>query len=174
MDKSTSSNVPNEHRKLLLQTVYREAHENFDVILMSSDKTQFKAHRLFLSASSPFFHDILQSEDCESDIVIFLNDVGHEELEAILELIYLGATIIRNDQHDSIFHIAKSLKIHNITNIAAFQSSYVKDEMVPDIKEEEKDLSEKLYSSYEKDENITAEDKAADELSLFHYKHYLL
>ena len=50
---------------------------------------QFKAHKLLLSISSPYFNEILVDNPCEHPVVM-IRETKAEELEAILEFIYTG------------------------------------------------------------------------------------
>ena len=65
-----------------------ETQEFSDVTIVSDDEHQYKVHRFILSACSTFFENILNANP--SNAVIYLMGIHHEELEAILQFIYLG------------------------------------------------------------------------------------
>ena len=60
-----------------------------DVTLVSDDKIPFFAHKYVLSASSPVFKTVLLNKS-QSNPLIYLRGVIHQELESILQFIYLG------------------------------------------------------------------------------------
>ena len=64
-------------------------HSFSDVTLVSDDKIPFFAHKYVLSASSPVFKTVLLNKS-QSNPLIYLRGVIHQELESILQFIYLG------------------------------------------------------------------------------------
>ena len=70
---------------------YLSSDEKFlDVSLVTEDERLFKAHRIILSASSPFFRNILGQAVKHQDPFLFLKGVKSHILEKILQFIYLG------------------------------------------------------------------------------------
>ena len=49
----------------------------------------FKAHKLLLSVSSPYFREIFMDNPCTHPVVM-IRETKAEELEAILQFIYAG------------------------------------------------------------------------------------
>ena len=60
-----------------------------DVTLVCDDKVQFKAHKIVLSACSSVFKSIINQLPQNSS-VIYLRGIQHQEMESILEFMYLG------------------------------------------------------------------------------------
>ena len=60
-----------------------------DVTLVCDDKKQFKAHKIVLSACSSVFKSIINDLPQNSS-VIYLRGIQHQEMESILEFMYLG------------------------------------------------------------------------------------
>ena len=60
-----------------------------DVTLVSDDKIPFFAHKYVLIASGPVFKTVLLNKS-QSNPLIYLRGVIHQELESILQFIYLG------------------------------------------------------------------------------------
>ena len=81
-----------------------------DVTLMCGDQVQFKAHRVVLSASSPVMRNILQSFNTDCPLV-YLRGVQHEDMEAILQFIYLGEATIKQGRTQEFFKLAKDFEI---------------------------------------------------------------
>ena len=60
-----------------------------DVTLACNDDKHVDAHRIILSSQSLFFRRILKVND-RRDILIYLPNISSNELESILEFLYLG------------------------------------------------------------------------------------
>ena len=84
-----------------------------DVTLVSDDKIPFQAHRYVLSAFSPVLKNILLSNP-HSHPLIYLSGVSHEELNSILQFIYLGVASINYICLDKFFQAAVDLQIKNV------------------------------------------------------------
>lgn len=96
-----------------------------DVTLVCDDKRQLKAHRVVLSACSSVFKSIL-SELAQSCSVIYLRGVQYQDLESILEFMYLGVATVNQGGIDEFISIGKNLEIKEISNNADFKNSYTK------------------------------------------------
>eukprot|EP00092_Neocalanus_flemingeri_P041377 GFUD01045053.1.p1 GENE.GFUD01045053.1~~GFUD01045053.1.p1 ORF type:complete len:266 (+),score=42.95 GFUD01045053.1:32-829(+) len=88
--------------------------EFMDVTLVSDDQKQVKAHKVILSACSPFFKAILKNNPHPTPL-IFLSGVDMTNLKAILDFIYLGETAIDQDYLDSFMLACKLLKVKGLT-----------------------------------------------------------
>jgi len=94
-----------------------------DVTLLSDDKIPIKAHRNILSAFSPVLRSILQTMENSSHTFIFLRGINHHEIEAILQFIYLGESILFEERIQELLLVAKSLEIQELSsNVEVFQS----------------------------------------------------
>ena len=85
-----------------------------DVTLISDDQHQFRIHKFILSAHSSVFESIISNN--QNNSLIYLRGVKHEELESILQYIYLGEATLYADRVSEFFNIAKDLKIKEIGN----------------------------------------------------------
>ena len=80
--------------RYLLQEL-RKSEDLTDVTLVCADKKHFKGHKIVLSASSSVFKSIINDLPWHNT-VIYLRGIQHQEMESILEFMYLGvATFIR-------------------------------------------------------------------------------
>jgi len=80
----------------------REQGEGYlcDIILVAKDGKEFKAHRNVLSATSPFFVKLLQSEMKEKkEGVVRFEDISATILEDVLEFVYTGSVEIHDEQN---------------------------------------------------------------------------
>ena len=85
-----------------------------DVTLVSDDKIPFQAHRYVLSASSPILKIILL-DNPHSHPLIYLRGVKHQELESILQFIYLGEISVYPGNMNRFIETAKDLQIKKLT-----------------------------------------------------------
>ena len=86
-----------------------------DVVLVCEDGGRFKVHRNVLSSCSEKFKEIF--EDDENISSMFLYGIVSFELFPILELMYLGQTLINQEKTEGVLGVAEKLKIKNFSNI---------------------------------------------------------
>ncbi|XP_043278087.1 protein abrupt-like isoform X1 [Venturia canescens] len=84
-----------------------------DVTLAAGGKS-FPAHKIVLSAASPFLLDLLKSTPCQHPVVM-LAGVGAEDLESLLEFVYRGEVSVEPSQLPSLLQAAHCLSIHGLT-----------------------------------------------------------
>lgn len=87
------------------------AEEAFVDVTLACDGARIKAHRVVLSACSPYFQRVLLDNPCKHPVLILPVGVGHADLRAIVEFIYRGETYVTRDQLSSIVRVAELLKI---------------------------------------------------------------
>merc|ERR1712098_879220 len=97
-------------RDMLLEMMISD--ELTDVTLVSDDKKHFKAHKIVLCASSPVFKSIISDN---SNPIIYLMGIQSEEVESILQFIYLGETSLFQDRMNDFLNVAKNLEIKEIS-----------------------------------------------------------
>merc|ERR1711955_120003 len=89
-----------------------ETHEFTDVTLISDDQHQYRVHKFILSACSTAFGKILTSNPLNSSI--YLRGIHHEELETLLQFIYLGEAYFCHERMNEFLNVAKELDIKGI------------------------------------------------------------
>ena len=77
-----------DHLKTILQDLYRTGVYS-DVTLISEDKTEFRAHKIVLSAYSSFLKDIIDSNPAGAHLV-YHTGIERPELESMLHSMYVG------------------------------------------------------------------------------------
>ncbi|XP_066967529.1 transcription activator GAGA-like isoform X2 [Macrobrachium rosenbergii] len=87
--------------------------EDFVDVTVACDGHSYSAHKMVLSACSPYFRALLRANPCQHPIVI-LKDVGHVELERLLEFMYNGEVSIAQDQLAAFLRTAENLKIRGL------------------------------------------------------------
>lgn len=143
-----------------------------DVTLACEEDKQIAAHKLILSASSPFFRTILQ-KNLHQKPLIFLDGVKHRELVAIIDFIYQGKTEVSADGIEEFMRVGRKLKIRgleveaksedkneiknsNLEDLATTSSQKVKDykvENIPTVVDVNNDVDSKLLQEHTEDQN---------------------
>ena len=84
-----------------------------DVTLACEDGELMEAHKVILSASSPFFRNILKKNK-HSHPLIYMRGVKSEVMLAILDFLYFGETNLFQDNLDSFLAIAEDLHLKGL------------------------------------------------------------
>ena len=103
-----------DHLQLMFKDLYEEG-KNSDVTLVCDDQTQFKAHKIVLSACSPVFKKIIDNNPSPHPL-IYLRGIQNYEMEPILQFMYLGEGKFRYNRMGEIMKVAKDLKVNEINN----------------------------------------------------------
>ena len=84
-----------------------------DVSLVTEDEKILKAHKIVLSASSPFLKDILFGHQ-HPDPLIHLEGVRQDELSNLLQIIYSGKCEVKPERLQEFLNAAKELRISSV------------------------------------------------------------
>ena len=105
------SNISSSFRDL------REAKDLFDLTLVCGEFQQFQAHKVILSASSPFFRRVLCQNPYSSNNnpMIYLRGINQSDLQYILDFIYYGEVNVTQDNLNSFLAVAEDLQIKGLT-----------------------------------------------------------
>merc|ERR1712126_285363 len=107
-----------DHLREMLHEMMK-SNELTDVTLVCDDKRQFKAHKIVLSACSSVFKSIINDLPQNSS-VIYLRGIQHQEMESILEFMYLGVATFYQERMNEFLNVAKSLEVKEISNQIEF------------------------------------------------------
>jgi hypothetical protein len=107
----------NNHQHNLL-SVFEDLlnHEAFVDVTLACDGLQLKAHKIVLSACSPYFQSMLYNTPDRHPIV-FLRDVRYHEMKALLEFMYRGEVSVDQENLSSLLKVAESLKIKGLADV---------------------------------------------------------
>ncbi|KAF0288526.1 Broad-complex core protein isoform 6 [Amphibalanus amphitrite] len=83
-------------------------------ITLCCEGQRVKAHRMMLSACSPYFRDLLKDNPCQQ-MVFFLKDTSAEDLSAIIEFMYKGSVNVSQTQLASFIRTAEMLQIKGLS-----------------------------------------------------------
>ena len=91
-----------------------------DITLVAKEGKEFRAHRNVLSAASPFFAKLLQSDMKEREEgIIRLEEISESIMEDILEFIYTGSVVINEENANDLVIAADYLLIVCLKTISA-------------------------------------------------------
>ena len=85
-----------------------------DVTLVSDDQIQIPAHKIVLSACSPVLKNLLLNNP-HSHPLLYLRGVKQQELQSILQFMYLGEATIYQDRINEFMNIAKDLEVKELS-----------------------------------------------------------
>jgi len=91
----------------------REEKDFFDCTLSCGSK-QLQAHKLILSACSPFFRSILRQNPHQHPL-LYLKGVDFTDMQAVLNFMYHGEVNVAQDELNSFLAVAEDLKVKGLT-----------------------------------------------------------
>jgi len=91
----------------------RDDKDFFDVTLACEDN-QLQAHKVILSACSPFFRAILRKNPHQHPL-LYLKGVKYDDILAVLNFMYHGEVNVAQEELDSFLSVAEDLKVKGLT-----------------------------------------------------------
>ncbi|CAH1709612.1 unnamed protein product [Aphis gossypii] len=88
--------------------------EDFIDVTLACDGKSLKAHRVVLSACSPYFRELLKSTPCKHPVIV-LQDVVFDDLQALVEFIYHGEVNVHQRNLSSFLKTAEVLRVSGLT-----------------------------------------------------------
>ncbi|XP_022244959.1 protein tramtrack, beta isoform-like isoform X1 [Limulus polyphemus] len=86
-------------------------------VTLACEGHSLKAHKLVLSASSPFFQSLFVNNPCQHPIVI-MKDMKYAELKAVVDFIYHGEVNISENQLSPLLKTAEALKVKGLADVS--------------------------------------------------------
>merc|ERR1712198_647165 len=99
-----------------VSTAFRELREDkdfFDVTLACDDE-QIEAHKVILSACSPFFRKVLRKNP-HAHPLLYLKGVKFTDLQSVLNFMYHGEVNVAQDEFNSFLAVAEELRVKGLT-----------------------------------------------------------
>ncbi|XP_055846458.1 protein bric-a-brac 1-like [Episyrphus balteatus] len=90
--------------------------ESFVDVTLACDGQSIKAHKMILSACSPYFQALFIDNPCQHPIII-MRDVKWPELKAIVDFMYKGEINVSQDQIGPLLRIAEMLKVRGLADV---------------------------------------------------------
>ena len=106
-----------QHFETNLSSAFQELRMDadfFDVTLACGDGQQIEAHKVVLSACSPFFRDLLRKYKHPQPL-LFLKGVKFSELVSLLNFMYVGEVSVGQEELHSFLSVAEELKVKGLT-----------------------------------------------------------
>jgi len=91
----------------------REEKDFFDVTLACED-SQVSAHKVILSACSPFFRSVLRKNPHQHPL-LYLKGVKYQEMLAVLNFMYQGEVNVAQEELNSFLAVAEDLRVKGLT-----------------------------------------------------------
>ncbi|KAK3932157.1 Protein bric-a-brac 2 [Frankliniella fusca] len=95
--------------------------ESFVDVTLACEGHSVKAHKMVLSACSPYFQTLFFENPCKHPIVI-LKDIRWPELKAVVEFMYKGEINVSQEQIGPLLQVAESLKIRGLADVTGEES----------------------------------------------------
>ena len=92
----------------------REEKDFFDITLLCEDDNQVMAHKVILSACSPFFRNILRRNSHQHPL-LYLKGVKYKELLAVLNFMYQGEVSVAQEELNIFLTVAEDLRVKGLT-----------------------------------------------------------
>ncbi|KAJ9594963.1 hypothetical protein L9F63_013747 [Diploptera punctata] len=119
---SYSSNLQNVFPRLLTS-------EHFVDITLACEGQMIKCHKVVLSACSNYFEKLLVQNPCQHPI-IFMKDMKHWEIQALVDFMYKGEVNVSQDELNSLLVAAEALQIRGLCGSdQSNQQNLMKDQM---------------------------------------------
>ncbi|KAK4315058.1 hypothetical protein Pmani_013689 [Petrolisthes manimaculis] len=90
--------------------------ESFVDVTLAVEGMMLKAHKVVLSACSPYFQAVLASHPDKHPIVI-LKDVRYTDMRDLLDFMYRGEVSVDQDNLSGFLRVAESLRIKGLTEV---------------------------------------------------------
>ena len=170
-----------DHLRKMLHEMMK-SNDLTDVTLVCDDKIQFKAHKIVLSACSSVFKSIIKDLP-NNNSTIYLRGIQHQEIESILEFMYLGVATFYQDRINEFLNVAKNLEVKEISKDVEFEDvskndqeqdsslneiSLSKDVKFEDVNDQEQDSSLNEISLSEQVDDVSKEVNVQDTNKLLH------
>jgi len=92
-----------------------QQNENFVDVTLTSEGQTLRAHKVILSASSPYFRELLGGISPWQHPVLLLSQVPFQDLTSILDFVYLGQVTVVQENLQSFLKSAELLRIRGLT-----------------------------------------------------------
>jgi len=99
-----------------ISSAFRELRDDkdfFDITLACEDD-QIQAHKVILSACSPFFRNVLRRNPHQHPI-LYLKGISYPDLQSVLNFMYHGEVNVAQEELNTFLAVAEDLKVKGLT-----------------------------------------------------------
>ncbi|XP_046736674.1 protein abrupt-like isoform X6 [Diprion similis] len=104
------------HSSILSSFRHLRDEEDFVDVTLACDSSSFTAHKVVLSACSPYFRRLLKANPCQHPIVI-LRDVASSDMESLLRFMYHGEVHVGQEQLTAFLKTAQMLQVRGLADV---------------------------------------------------------
>merc|ERR1712154_341584 len=99
-----------------ISSAFRELRDDKDFfdITLACDEDQIQAHKVIVSACSPFFKHILKRNHHQHPL-LYLKGVRFTDLQSVLNFMYHGEVNVAQDELNSFLAVAEDLRVKGLT-----------------------------------------------------------
>ncbi|XP_049866302.1 broad-complex core protein isoforms 1/2/3/4/5-like isoform X2 [Pectinophora gossypiella] len=85
-------------------------------VTLTCEGRNIKAHKVILSACSPYFRNVFKENPCQHPVII-LKDVSADDIVSLLSYMYQGEVFIEESKLSSFLHTAALLQVKGLTGV---------------------------------------------------------
>ena len=113
----------------IVETSFSELRSSCDFtdVTLACEDQSIKAHKVILSACSPFFKRLLKAHPNPQPL-IYMRGLRYCDLEAVVDFIYRGETNIDQEQLENFLQIAEELELQGLTGGSRERESKIEEE----------------------------------------------
>ena len=113
----------------IVETSFSELRSSCDFtdVTLACEDQSIKAHKVILSACSPFFKRLLKAHPNPQPL-IYMRGLRYCDLEAVVDFIYRGETNIDQEQLENFLQIAEELELKGLTGGSRERESKIEEE----------------------------------------------
>jgi len=104
----------------------REEKDFFDVTL-ACDDSQIQAHKVILSACSPFFRNVLRRNPHQHPL-LYLKGVKYKDILSVLNFMYMGEVNVAQEELNTFLSVAEDLRVKGLTQNNSSTESHASQE----------------------------------------------
>lgn len=104
------------HQKLINSFQSLHDADDFVDVTVACEGKSFSAHKVVLSACSPYFRRLLKANPCPHPIII-LQTIPHKQFAHLLTFMYHGVVHIEPEKLYEFLHAANELQVQGLTDI---------------------------------------------------------
>ncbi|XP_055315416.1 protein bric-a-brac 1-like isoform X3 [Sitodiplosis mosellana] len=154
----------NHHPNLItVFSTFLQNDQMVDVTLISENQ-EIHAHKIVLSACSPFFQNIFLRNSCKHPVIV-LTGIKYDHIKSLIYFIYNGEVNIRQDHLAELLRVANTLKIKGLDEVTSIGSSVenqdIDDSILPNTATEEDTSTSQTTSIGVKQKDITVKSIAS-------------
>ncbi|KAL4706574.1 hypothetical protein ACJJTC_015772 [Scirpophaga incertulas] len=92
-------------------------------VTLTCEGRNIKAHKVILSACSPYFRNVFKENPCQHPVII-LKDVSADDIVSLLSYMYQGEVFIEESKLPSFLHTAALLQVKGLTGVTQQKDNF--------------------------------------------------